>query len=131
MAGKRTAVISGHALRDEVANIGSALGLEVKKEVKVGRRLWGALRRIDVVFTDRDSRQSLGIECKYQGKPGTAEEKIPATIADIKAWPIRGLVVFSGDGFSKNMRTFLYSTGLAVDLEDMEGWLLLFFGITR
>ena len=131
MPGRAAAVQSGNALRDRVAEIGSDLGLQVRKEVRVGRRLWGAVRRIDVVFTERPSRKSLGIECKFQAKTGSAEEKIPATIEDIRAWPIEGLVVFSGGGFSDNMRAVLYSTGVALDIEDLDGWLKLFFGIAE
>ena len=39
------------------------------------------------------------------------------------------LVVFSGTGFSVNMRSYLHSTGKAVGLEDLEAWLRLFFGL--
>ena len=77
MPGGKTAVSSGHALRDQVAEIGRELKLEVRKEVKVGRRLWGSVRNIDVVLTHPESRRSLGIECKFQATPGTAQEKIP------------------------------------------------------
>jgi hypothetical protein len=70
------------------------------------------------------------VECKYQGTQGSAEEKIPSTIQDLAAWPIPGLVVFSGDGFSPNMRSFLISTGKAVEFEDLEEWLVLYFGLT-
>ena len=131
MSGTARAVESGNALRDQVLELGKDLGLKVRKEVRVGRRLWGAVRSIDVVLTDRQSRKSLGVECKFQSQPGSAEEKIPTTIEDIRAWPIDGLVVFAGDGFSKNMRAYLYSTGLAVELEDLEDWLNLFFGLTE
>ena len=62
------------------------------------------------------------------GVGGTAEEKIPATIQNIAAWPIPGLVVFAGGGFSDNMRSYLHSTGKAVAFEDLESWLRLFFG---
>jgi len=129
MPGKAVAVNSGLMLRNQVIDLGRKLGLEAKTEVKVGRRIWGAIRRIDVVLVQRETRQSLGIECKYQSKQGTAEEKIPATIQDIRTWPIRGIVVFAGEGFTDNMRSFLYSTGLAVEFVDLESWLSLFFGI--
>ena len=129
MAGKAKAVESGNQLRDQVALIGEKLGLEAEKEVTVGRRVWGAQRRIDVVLKDKSTRVSLGIECKYQGSKGSAEEKIPATIEDIKAWPIRGIVVYSGEGFSTNMRSYLLSTGMAVELNDVEKWLELYFGL--
>ena len=131
MAGKKTAPATGRALEAEVAAVGRKLGLKVQSQVKVGRRLWGAVRKIDVVFTHPDTRKGLGIECKAQATKGTAEEKIPATIDDIDAWPIRGLVVFAGEGFSTNMENYLFSTGKAVALEDLETWLKLYFGLAE
>lgn len=103
------------------------LGLDVETEVYVGRRLWGARRRIDLVVTDPTLRRSLGIEVKYQRVSGSAEEKIPATIDDIAAWPIPGIVVFHGAGFSGHMRSWLQAAGKAVELEDLETWLRLYF----
>ena len=88
MAGKASAVAGGSELRDKVAKMAASLGLEVRTEVTVGRRLWGAVRRIDVVLTRKDTGKTLGVECKYQGSGGSAEEKVPATIQDIAAWPI-------------------------------------------
>lgn len=129
MPGRATAVRSGGDLKRAVAELGQRLGLDAKMEVKVGRRLWGAERCIDVVLTRRETGKSIGLECKYQAERGTAEEKIPATVQDIGAWPIPGLVVFSGDGFSANIRSYLHSTGRAVTLDDLESWLRLFFGL--
>jgi hypothetical protein len=71
----------------------------------------------------------LGIECKAQETPGTAQEKIPATLEDIQAWPIPGLVVFSGSGFTNDMKAFLIASGRAVELRDLEPWLRLFFSL--
>ena len=129
MAGKGKAVSSGNLLRDAVVEVGAGLGLDTEIEVKVGRRIWGARRSIDVVLKDPATRVSLGIECKFQGVSGSAEEKIPATIDDIGVWPIRGIVVFSGDGFSTNMTAYLVSTGMAVELSDLKKWLELYFGL--
>lgn len=129
MPGKAVAVKNGNELRDTVGGLGSALGLGVRVEVPVGRRIWGAKRRIDVVLHERTTRLSLGLECKFQGVAGSAEEKIPATIEDIRSWPIRGLVVFSGPGFTENMKSYLLSTGMAVELEDLEDWLRLYFAL--
>ena len=72
-------------------------------------------------------RRSLGLEAKYQKSAGSAEEKIPSTIEDIRAWPIPGMVCFYGPGFSANMRAFLLSSGKAVELADLENWLRLYF----
>ena len=129
MPGRDTAVASGKDLQGQVAVLGCDLGLTVDTEVEVGRRVWGARRKIDVVLKHKETRVSLGIECKYQGVVGSAEEKIPATIQDIRAWPIRGIVVYSGTGFSTNMESYLLSTGMAVELCDLKPWLELYFGL--
>jgi hypothetical protein len=129
MAGGATAVTSGDALCKQVVLLGESLGLDAREQFKCGRRIWGAERFIDVVLTHPDSRRRLGIECKYQGTAGSAEEKIPAIIQDIAAWPISGLVVFSGVGFSANIKSFLVASGRAVELEELEAWLQLFFGL--
>jgi len=129
MAGRATAVASGDELAKAVSQLGKELGLEAREQVRVARRIWGAVRFIDVVLVQPGSRKTLGLECKYQGTTGTAEEKIPATIQDIAAWPIPGLVVFSGDGFTENMRSYLISTGKAVEFDELKQWLCLFFGL--
>jgi hypothetical protein len=129
MAGKATAVRTGDELVQAVARLAGSLGLQVRTQVRVARRIWGAVRRIDVVLTHVETRRTLGLECKFQGVLGTAEEKIPATIQDIAAWPIRGLVVFSGEGFTPNMRSFLVASGTAVEFPDLREWLALYFGL--
>jgi hypothetical protein len=129
MAGKATAVHSGAELRDRVVELGRALGLDARTEVRVARRLWGAVRCIDVVLTRTETGKTLGVECKFQGGGGSAEEKVPATIQDIAAWPIPGIVVFGGDGFSTNMVAYFHSTGKAVAVDELESWLRLFFGL--
>jgi hypothetical protein len=129
MPGRAVATTSGRDLVSRVCVLGVRLGLAVRTEVRVGRRLWGAVRRIDVVLMDTATRRTLGIECKFQGGAGSAEEKIPATVNDLAAWPIPGIVVIDGAGISPNMRLFLLSTGKAVEFPDLEDWLRLYFGI--
>jgi len=129
MSGRALAVANGDGLAKAVVQLGRELGLEAMEQVKVARRIWGAERYIDVVLIHPQTRKTLGIECKFQAVRGTAEEKIPATIKDIEAWPIPGLVVFAGEGFTENMRCFLISTGRAVEFEEVTPWLCLFFGL--
>ena len=128
MPGRGQAPSSGRELEHRVEELAAQLGLQTKRQVRVGRRIWGPVRRIDLVVW-RDPQRRLGIECKHQKDPGTAEEKIPTLIQDLAAWPIDGLVVFHGDGFSDHMRAFLLSSGKAVLLEDLETWLRLYFGL--
>ncbi len=129
MPGKATAVKNGDELVQEVVKVAKKLGLETKEQFHVARRIWGANRKIDVVLVESKSRKTLGVECKYQGGGGSAEEKIPATIQDIDAWPIPGIVVFAGEGITDNMKSFLISSGKAVELSELEPWLRLFFGL--
>jgi hypothetical protein len=130
MAGGAKAVSSGDDLCKQVCALGTTLGLEVREQFKVARRIWGAERRIDVILKDTKTSKTLGVECKFQGGGGSAEEKVPATIQDIEAWPIDGIVVFAGEGFTANMKSFLISTGKAVELDDLEPWLRLYFGLS-
>jgi hypothetical protein len=129
MPGRGTAPKSGATLERKVEDLVKGLGLEARRRVRVGRRLWGNVREIDVVATDPRTRKTLGLECKFQAGRGTAEEKLPSLIKDIEAWPIPGVVVFDGPGFSDNMKLYLHSTGKAVALEDLEDWLQLFFAL--
>jgi hypothetical protein len=129
MSGRATAVSNGDDLVKAVIQLARELGLEAKEQVRVARRIWGAVRKIDVVLTHPQTRKTLGIECKFQAVPGTAEEKIPSVIEDIGAWPIPGIVVFAGEGFTENMKMFLVSTGKAVEFPELKPWLCLFFGL--
>ena len=122
-------ITTGRQLEEAVANLGRALGLDVRTQVRIGRRVWGRQRHIDVVLRSPEMRLRLGIECKYQGVAGTAEEKIPATIEDIEAWPFRGLVVFHGDGFSENFPPYLRGKGKAISFDELTDWLIEFFDL--
>jgi hypothetical protein len=130
MPGRATAVHNGNELVQEVVKIAKKLDLETKEQFHVARRIWGANRKIDVILIDPKTRKTLGLECKYQGGGGSAEEKIPSTIQDIAAWPIPGLLVFAGEGLTENMKSFLVSTGKAVEIGELEPWLRLFFGLS-
>jgi hypothetical protein len=129
MAGRATAVVNGDQLVRDVLKLGEELGLDGRSQVRVGRRIWGAVRKIDVVLTQTETRRTLGIECKFQAVQGSAEEKIPSTIQDMAAWPIPGIVVFAGEGFSPNIVAFLISTGKAIEFNDLRAWLSLYFGL--
>ncbi|GAB4474855.1 MAG: hypothetical protein Kow0088_11160 [Anaerolineales bacterium] len=128
-ARKKNSTYSGDELKQRVVALAQSLGLRAQTEVRAARRLWGQRRYIDVVITDEKSGKRLGVECKFQATSGTAEEKIPATIQDMEHWPIEGIVVIDGKGFSQNMQGYLMSTGKVVWFSDLENWLRLYFGL--
>lgn len=105
-----------------------SLQLISERKVTVGRTLWGSNRVIDVVVTDLDTGERLGILCRYQGTSGTTYEKIPAQIEDMRAWPIRGIVVLAGDEFTAEFKGFVRATGFAIELGELDVWLRVFFG---
>jgi hypothetical protein len=129
MPGRAKATETGRALEQRVIDLATQLGLEPRPRVRVGKRLWGRVRIIDVVLRQDLTRKLLGLECKSQETAGSAEEKIPTVIQDIGAWPIPGIVVFDGAGFSREMRSYLLSTGKAVEFDDLRDWLTLFFAL--
>lgn len=131
MPGGAQAPSAGKQLEEKVALLAGELGLLVDSQVKAARRIWGAERRIDLVVSREETRQRLGIECKAQTSSGSAEEKIMATIKDIESWPIDGIVVIEGEGFSQNILGYLYSTGKVIHFNDLDEWLRLYFGLPK
>ena len=122
---------TGADLERAVAMVGEALGLEVEQQVVMGDRIWGPRRHVDVVLSKPDTQRMLGIECKYQRVKGTVEEKIPLTIEDIEDWPIRGIVVLHGEGFSRDFRPFLKGRGRIVEFRRLAEWLRFYFRLPR
>jgi len=129
MPGRGNAPRNGDELKFRVVDLAKKLELKADTEVTAARRLWGAQRRIDVVVTFEKTGKNLGIECKFQNSSGSAEEKIPSTIKDIESWPIPGIVVIDGEGFSTNMQGYLMATGKVVWFDDLEDWLKLYFAL--
>ncbi len=121
-------VSSHNELLAEVCEAIEGLGLLARRKTNVGRTIWGSNRTIDVVATDPDTGERLGIQCRYQGSSGTTYEKTPAQIDDIRAWPIRGIVVLAGEEFAEDFKGFLRATGLAIELDELDVWLKMFFG---
>lgn len=122
---------SGAELERAVAEVGEALGLEVETQVAMGDRIWGSRRHVDVVLRKPDSERMIGIECKYQRVSGSAEEKIPLTVEDMEDWPIRGIVVLHGEGFSRDFKPFLKGRGRIVEYARLVEWLRFYFRLPR
>lgn len=121
------AVVRGVRLVDRVELLALSLGLDARREFRLGRRLWGAERRIDILLTNPTTRERVGIECKAQNSSGSVEEKLISTLIDIDHWPMRGLVVLDGEGFSIAMRNHAIGSGKAIDFAELEQWLRIFF----
>jgi len=129
MSAEKVEIKNSNELIASIVELAKTLGLETREEYNVAKRIWGANRNIDVILRDPRTSKVLGIECKFQKTPGTIEEKLPAIIEDIKAWPMNGIVVYGGEGITVNMKSYLVSTGKALEFGELESWLKLYFGL--
>ncbi len=84
-------------------------GLLVYREVSLGKSIIGKNRKIDILAVHTASSRALGIECKFQGTAGTADEKIPYTLQDLEAMHVPAFVAYAGSGFSVGVTHMLES----------------------
>lgn len=88
-------------------------GLEVYREVFVGKTLIGKNRRVDILVLERETRTALAIECKYQDSQGTVDEKIPYALQDLQSMPMPVCMAYAGSGFSAGILHLLAASPLA------------------
>ena len=94
-----------------VANYGDR-GIEVYREVAVGKSIIGKNRKIDILVVLGE--QSLGIECKYQQTQGTTDEKIPYALDDVEAMWTPAVLTYAGTGWSEGVLHMLQGSRFAV-----------------
>ena len=121
---------TGASFEARVEKIIRSLGLSYLRQVKMGASILGRRRITDFLVYD-DAGRSLGVECKFQQVPGSAEDKLVHTITDFEARPVKHILVFGGDGFSRNIRGYLLSTGKAVELSQLRSYLVFYFSLER
>jgi hypothetical protein len=92
-------------------------GLVVYREVSLGKSIIGKNRKIDILALHQSTSRALGVECKYQATPGTADEKIPYTLKDLEAMHVPAFVSYAGEGFSVGVKHMLESHKLAAYCE--------------
>jgi hypothetical protein len=103
-----------------VRNFG-ARGLEIYREVFLGKTVIGKNRRIDILALHRASSRALCIECKFQDKLGTVDEKIPYAIDDLRAMNMPVCLVYAGEGFSEGVLHMLAACPIAASCRPEAG----------
>lgn len=88
-------------------------GIEVYREVPLGKTIIGKDRRVDMLVLHRATQRALVIECKYQDSQGTTDEKIPYALDDLEAMRVPACLVYAGDGFSAGIRHMMAASHLA------------------
>lgn len=91
----------------------SQRGIEIYREVALGKSIIGKDRRVDIFVLHRPTNRALAIECKFQNTSGTTDEKIPYTIGDVRAMRMPACVVYGGDGFSDGVLHLLRACEMA------------------
>lgn len=105
--------------------------LVFRENIPAGITIYGSQRVIDLVlcsYSMDNHSKCCGISFSNQNVSGTAERKIPLVLDDMKKWPIDGIVIIDGEGFSPTFENFLYSTGKVFREQDAYDWLTLYFG---
>ena len=95
-----------------LANFG-ARGLVVYREVQLGKTIIGKNRQVDILVVHPESRTVLALECKYQDKLGTVDEKIPYAIEDMRAMGVPVCLTYAGSGFSQGILHMLAACPIA------------------
>jgi len=120
---------TGTILEDAVEGLGRHLGLTVLRQFKLGRRITGRERLIDIIFRNND--KNLAIECKFQGGSGSAEDKIIASLEDLKCIPTdRAILAHAGPGFRDVLISHLAHYGTLIAWSDLQRWVELHFNLT-
>ena len=115
----------GKKLQDAVVEVCGYLDLKTTTGVKLGMKVDHSDRYVDVVVTDEFA--SLAIECKSQMVPGSAQEKVTATMFDLILIPMPAILVYAGHGFTTKYKDFLYNQANAFHIEDLQRYLEMFF----
>ena len=88
-------------------------GIELYEEVHLGTSVIGKQRRIDLLVLESSTGLALAVECKFQDSLGTADEKIPYALSDLKSLRIPAVIAYAGSGFSEGVLHMLQSEVLA------------------
>jgi hypothetical protein len=88
-------------------------GLQVYREINIGKSIIGKGRRIDLLVVDEKGGTAFAIECKYQATVGTVDEKIPYALDDMDALRVEGCIVYAGAGFSTGVLHLLQASETA------------------
>ena len=109
--------MTGHAYTQLIASYivdnFAERGIEVYREVAVGKSIIGKNRRVDLLLLDQARGAAFAVECKYQDSQGTADEKIPYALDDLASLQMAGCLVYAGGGFSTGVQHMLQSSELA------------------
>lgn len=109
--------MTGHQYADLIAEYihynFAQRGIKIYREVNIGKSIIGKNRRIDVFIISEPRNDAFAVECKYQDSQGTADEKIPYALENMRSLPLGGCIVYAGSGFSQGVLHMLQASEVA------------------
>lgn len=122
---------SGKSAENVIASVLEQRGLAFERQVEIGPGIYNTPTRVDFFVHDLPGFQSgLIIESKWQDTNGTADEKLPFLVANIKErYPCPTIVVLHGGGFRPGAAEWLLrqvggTLRAAMNLEELMSFIL-------
>ncbi|QCE34425.1 hypothetical protein FAI40_03205 [Acetobacteraceae bacterium] len=83
-------------------------GKSFYREIYCGSSIYGTDRRCDFLVINKDLfPNDLIIECKWQSKAGSVDEKYPFAVENIKNIGVPTIILIDGDGYKKGAFSWL------------------------
>ena len=76
-------------------------------QVYVGESIYGSKRKIDFLVFGAGRHPVFGIECKWQQKPGSVDEKYPFLVHNIAKTMLPTIVILDGGGYKPAARLWM------------------------
>lgn len=109
-AAGRRATQGGRDAKEEIASLLTAAGYDFERRVAVGEGIYGRVKYVDfLVAPTKDWPNGLILEVRSQTTSGTADEKLPYVVENIRhCYPAPTVILLAGGGFSEGAISWLH-----------------------
>lgn len=122
--------MSGAAFEASVVGLLKAKGYEPERQIPIGKGIYGTNLRADIYVEGVPGYpDGLIVECKWQDVSGSAEEKLPYLVLNIKEhYPAPTIVAVAGDGMREGALAWLKAqeggrlTQVFVTADELMSW---------
>jgi hypothetical protein len=95
---------SGNTAEEVIATVLRGYGVKFEQQKRIGVSIYGHEMRADFYLPDLD----LIIESKWQDTPGSADEKLPYLVANIRErYPYPAMLVLGGIGWKRGAKEWV------------------------
>ena len=119
------AVATRAEMIESTVALAQRMGFAVETHQRIGSRVWGTPRVIDVVLGRPGGGRRFGIECRFDSGRGIEAERAMMLAADLIDWPLDGVIAVAGAGFDRYMG-LLRTGGQVIQLDELTELLPLY-----